>query len=247
MLAIAEARPLPRFGDLASFLGEMPMIVMARYGVGLAVAALSASAVLAQELLPPAVGLTVVYRFTRADGSSAQADHTYRVVSVDGLRSTAEITRPDMPTFRGALDSYRVWYSVRTVQAQGTFHQESPTAMIDELAHLRVGAVRVFPAKLRFENSAPSNGTAPGPATSDVTMTYAVEARERVSVPAGTFDAFLLRRTQDFAGPDGQPARRDTNRVWYVPELRWWVKLEFKAEVPEQPAITAVAIEITRP
>lgn len=223
------------------------MIILARCGVGLAVAALSASAVLAQELLPPAVGLAVVYRFTRADGSSAQPDQTYRVVSVDGLRSSAEITRADLPDFRGSLESYRVWYSVRTVQPQGTFHQESPTAMIDELASLRVGAVRVFPAKVRFEAAGQTNGTAPQPVSTDVTMTYAVEAQERVTVPAGTFEAFLLRRTQEFRDTDGRPTRRDTNRVWYVPELRWWVKLEFRAELPEQPAITAVAIEIKRP
>lgn len=223
------------------------MLVMARYGIGLAAAALSASAALAQELLPPAVGLAVVYRFTRADGAPAQPDHTYRVVAVNGMRSTAEITRLDAPNFRGALDSYRVWYSVRTVQLQGTIHQDSPTAMIDELAALAVGTVRVFPAKLRFEPAGPSNGTAPQPANFDVTMTYTVEARERITVPAGTFDTFVLRRTQAFAGPEGGVARRDTNRAWYSPALRWWVKLETKAELPEQPAITGVAIEIKRP
>lgn len=223
------------------------MIVMARPGVALILAALSASAGAAQELLPPAVGLTVVYRFTRADGASAQADHTYRVVSVNGMRSAAEFTRADAPDFRGSLESYRVWYSVRTRLLQGTMHQESPTAMIDELANLIVGAIRVFPAKLRFDPAAPSNGAALQSSNHDVTMTYAVEARERLAVPAGTFDTFVLRRTQEFRGPDGRAARRDTNRAWYAPELRWWVKLETKGELPDAPAITGEAIEIKRP
>jgi len=226
------------------------MMLPIRFALPLSLAALTAGAASAQELLPPAPGLTITYRFTNADGSAGQPDHTYRVVSVDGVRSRAELTRADAPNFRGSLDSYRVWYSVRTVQTTGTLHQDTPTAMIDELASLAVGTIRVFPAKLRFEPAAradQSNGTAPKPVAFEVTMTYAVEARERVTVPAGTFDAFVLRRTQEIPGPDGRAVRRDTTRTWYAPELRWWVKLETKAELPEQPAMTGVAIEIKRP
>lgn len=223
------------------------MTIMARYGVAVSLAALSAFAAAAQELLPPDIGLSVVYRFTRPDGSEAQPDHTYRVVSVNGMYSTAELTRVDAPDFRGSLESYRVWYSIRTVQRQGVIHQDSPTAMIDALAKLTVGTLRVFPAKLRIEPAMTSNGAAPKPASFDVTMTYAVEARERVTVPAGTFDTFVLRRTQEFPGADGRATRRDTNRAWYAPQLRWWVKLEAKSELPEQPAIIGVAIEIKRP
>ena len=209
---------------------------------------ISASA-LAQELLPPQPGLTVTYRQTASRGD-APADTTFRVVAVDGLRTAAEVERATLPPERYTLHSYRVWYSERIVQAHGTLHQESPTTMIDEFAQLKAGLVRAFPAKLRFEAnpSMPTlaNGQPNRSNSFDLDMTYAVERAERVSVPAGAFDTFLLSRTQAFAG-GGTVTRRDTTRIWYAPELRWWVKIETTSTAAGAPVITGVAIAIKRP
>src|SRR5688572_10736781 len=99
----------------------------------LAVAAVLIAAPLAagaQELLPPQPGLTVKFRFTATHGA-AQPESTFRVVAVDGFRTTAEVDRATNPPERYTLHSYRIWYSERVVQPHGTLHQESPTRFVD--------------------------------------------------------------------------------------------------------------------
>lgn len=216
---------------------------------GVLVLAVSGLPAVAQELLPPQPGLTVTYRQTSSQGV-APADTTFRVVAVDGMRSTTEVERATTPPERYALHSYRVWYSERVVQPNGTLHQESPTGIIDEFAVLKAGLVRTFPAKLRYvaNDSVPAlpDGRPNRSSNSDLDMTYAVERAERVSVPAGDFDAFVLMRTQAYTG-GGTVTRRDTTRIWYAPELRWWVKIETSSTAAGVPVITGVAIEIKRP
>ena len=203
----------------------------------------------AQELLPPQPGFTITYRQTSSQGE-APPDNTFRVVAVDGLRSTAEVERASLPPDRYTLHSYRVWYSERVVQPHGTLHQESPTALIDEFATLKAGLVRTFPAKLRYEAnpSVPTlaNGQPNSSSSFELDMTYAVERAERVRVPAGEFDTFVLARIQAFSG-GGTVVRRDTSRIWYAPELRWWVKIETSSTAAGVPVITGVAIAIKRP
>jgi hypothetical protein len=203
----------------------------------------------AQELLPPQPGLAVTYRQTASLGEPP-ADTTFRVVAVDGLRSTAEVERATLPPERYTLHSYRVWYSERVVQPRGTLHQESPTGIIDDFAVLKPGLVRTFPAKLRYIANAAvpdlPGGQPNRSSNNDLDMTYSVERAERVSVPAGEFDTFVLMRTQAYIG-GGTVSRRDTTRIWYAPELRWWVKIETSSTAAGVPVITGVAIEIKRP
>jgi hypothetical protein len=221
-----------------------------RFGSVLALALIGAPvAALAQELLPPQPGFTIRFRNSASQGASP-ADNTFRVVAVDGLRSTAEVERATTPPERYTLHSYRVWYSERIVQSHGTLHQESPTQLVDEFALLKPGIVRAFPAKLRFEANPAvptlANGQPNRSNNSDLDMTYAVERAERVSVPAGEFDTFVLARTQAFTG-GGTVSRRDTTRIWYAPALRWSVKIENESSAPGAAKITGVAVEITRP
>jgi hypothetical protein len=206
----------------------------------------------AQELLPPQPGLSVKFRFTATHGAP-QPESTFRVVAVDGFRTTAEVDRATNPPERYTLHSYRIWYSERVVQPHGTLFQESPTRLVDEFAVLKPGMVRVFPAKMRFEANPAvptlANGQPNRSISFDLDMTYEVERAERVSVPAGEFDTFVLARTQAFSAPAGTaPApRRDTTRIWYAPALRWWVKIENESTAPGAPKATGVAVEIRRP
>jgi hypothetical protein len=206
----------------------------------------------AQELLPPPPGLSVTFRFTATHGA-AQPESTFRVVAVDGYRTTAEVDRATNPPERYTLHSYRVWYSERVVQPHGTLFQDSPTRLVDEFALLKPGTVRVFPAKLRYEANPAmptlANGQPNRSNSFDLDMTYEVERAERVSVPAGEFDTFVLARTQAFSAPAGTaPApRRDVTRIWYAPALRWWVKIENESTAPGAPKATGVAVEIKRP
>jgi hypothetical protein len=221
-----------------------------RFGLVIALALIGAPvAASAQELLPPQPGLTIKFRNTSSQGE-APADNTFRVVSVDGMRSITEVERATTPPERYTLHSYRIWYSERVVQPHGTLFQESPTAQIDEFAQLKAGAVRTFPAKLRFEPNPAvptlANGQPNRAYSVDLDMTYAVERAERVSVPAGEFDTFVLARTQAFTG-GGTVSRRDTTRIWYAPALRFWVKIESESSAPGAARITGVAIEIARP
>lgn len=203
----------------------------------------------AQELLPPQPGLVVVYRYTSSQGEPPP-NNTFSVVAVDGLRSTTEVERATLPPERYTLHSYRVWYSERIVQRHGTLHQDSPTGIVDEFAVLKPGLVRAFPAKLRFDadpaHPTLANGQPNRSRDNDLDMTYAVERAERVSVPAGEFDTFVLSRTQAFSG-GGSVTRRDITRIWYAPELRWWVKIETSSSAAGVPVIGGDAISIKRP
>jgi len=49
-----------------------------------------------------------------------------------------------------------------------------------------------------------------------------VVAVERVTVPAGTFDTFVLLRNSEQIGGEWRAAQR----TWYAPELGWVVKFE---------------------
>lgn len=49
-----------------------------------------------------------------------------------------------------------------------------------------------------------------------------VQATERVTVPAGTFDTFVLLRVSEQVGGEWQAEQR----TWYAPELGWVVKFE---------------------
>lgn len=199
----------------------------------------------AEELLPPTPGLVVKMRYSATHGA-ALPDDTIRIVKVDGVRSIAEVERASAPPQRYTLHSYRVWYSERIVQSGGTVFQDSPTAVIDEFAILKPGLVRNFSAKLRYEADPAvpkqANGRPNQSGNTDLEMTYAVERAERVSVPAGEFDTFVLARSQIL--PSG---RRDTTRIWFAPALRWWVKIENTAGMPEGGKMTGEAIEIKRP
>lgn len=204
----------------------------------------------AQELSPPQPGFTIKFRYTATQGA-APGDDTFRVVAVDGPRSTAEVERAGSPPTRYTLHSYRLWYSERIVHQHGTLLQESPTGIIDEFAVLKTGMVRSFPAKLRFEANAAlptlPNGQPNRPYAFDLDMSYAVERTERVKVPADEFDTFVLLRTQAFADAAGRVIRRDVSRIWYAPALRWWVKIEQSSSALAGVTTTGVAIEINRP
>jgi hypothetical protein len=222
-----------------------------RMGCMLVVASAAAlSSAAAQELSPPQPGFAITFRYSATKGA-APGDDTFRVVAVDGPRSTAEVDRAGTPPSRYTLHSYRLWYSERIVQPLGTLFQDSPTEIIDEFAVLKPGMVRAFPAKLRFEAD-PAVPTLPNgqPNRSyafDLDMTYAVERTERVSVPAGDFDSFVLLRTQAIANASGHVFRRDVSRIWYAPALRWWVKIEQSSSALPDATTTGVAIEIRRP
>jgi hypothetical protein len=223
-----------------------PLRNAAALALGLALVPIAASA---QELVPPQVGFTITFRNTPSQAEPIP-DNTFRVVAVDGLRSTAEVVRATTPPQRYTLHSYRVWYSERVVQPHGTLHQESPTPLIDEFAMLKPGVTRAFPAKLRFEAnpSVPTlaNGQPNRSNSFDLDMTYTVERAERVRVPAGEFDTFVLAGTQAFTDR-GTVTRRDTTRIWYAPALRWWVKIESESTAPGVPSATGVAIEVKQP
>jgi hypothetical protein len=199
----------------------------------------------AQELLPPQPGFTIKFRYSSTHGT-ALADDTIRVVRVEGVRSTAEVERASTPPLRYTLHSYRVWYSERIDQPGGTVFQDSPTGVIDEFAVLKPGLVRNFSAKLRYEAdpavAKQADGRPNRSGSTDLEMTYAVERAERVTVPAGAFDTFVLARSQILPG-----GRRDTTRIWYAPALRWWVKIENTTGLPEGGKMTGEAIEIRKP
>lgn len=204
----------------------------------------------AQQLLPPQPGLTIKFRYSTTKGT-APGDDTFRVVARDAVRSTAEVERAGTPPSRYTLHSYRLWYSERVVQAAGTLHQESPTGIVDEFAILKPGMVRTFPAKLRYEANpaVPTlpNGQANRSYAFDLDMTYAVERSERVRVPAGEFDSYVLARTQALADASGRTTRRDVTRIWYAPAVRWWVKIEQSSTAAPDVTNSGVAIEIKRP
>lgn len=77
---------------------------------------------------------------------------------------------------------------------------------------------------------------------------------ERVNVPAGSFDALPVRRTIRFEHPDFFRALSErTDTLWFVPEVRRWVKREWRGQYlqkmrPDAPTLREdwIVWELTR-
>jgi hypothetical protein len=54
-----------------------------------------------------------------------------------------------------------------------------------------------------------------------------VEKMDKVTVPAGTFDAYLIRYEGYYNAVDGRANVRWVESIWYAPEARRWVKRDW--------------------
>lgn len=55
-----------------------------------------------------------------------------------------------------------------------------------------------------------------------------VERLEKVTVPAGTFDAFLIRYEAYYPSRNGRSNVRWVESIWYAPEAGRWVKRDYE-------------------
>jgi uncharacterized caspase-like protein len=71
------------------------------------------------------------------------------------------------------------------------------------------------------------------------TLRARIVAREQVTVPAGTFDAFRIETVTTTALP-GQPEQTITQRYWVAPDLAVPVRLVYETNVPSVGVVTTV-------
>jgi hypothetical protein len=77
----------------------------------------------------------------------------------------------------------------------------------------------------RFEVSGTANGTN--------RLTYRIVAREKITVPAGTFDAFRVEGVGVNESPF-RPANSLKFTTWRAPELRLWIAFEHFVSSPSE-------------
>lgn len=94
----------------------------------------------------------------------------------------------------------------------------------DDAAFLDAGLSQLWPLRLRTEQtmSVPTNAGPLG--YSAPVERFAVLTREKIAVPAGTFDTIVVEQEETASGPNGYDAKRT---YWYAPDLGVIVKSAF--------------------
>ncbi len=81
-----------------------------------------------------------------------------------------------------------------------------------------------------------------------VTTELEVEGRESLSVPAGEFDVYVIRRTRKMLGVASKNAQASWTRYWYAPAVGWYVKFAFHQNYQgKEKSWTFEAVDISWP
>lgn len=189
------------------------------------------------EFRPPPVGLVVEYDDGGVFHIESVSDDrvSYRVESKNGTYwfTTASIFHQ----YRHALSKNRKLSSLAT-----------SIPSLEAIWPLKVGKEVSFKDKWFDFTDCPGWEKYCGKFAYDLAITLRVEARETVSVPAGTFSAYVVRRTRRIIDPKTGKVRPGTTRFWYVPELRWFVRYTFtRIRGGEEKSWDVNAVRIVQP
>jgi hypothetical protein len=196
-----------------------------------------------QELTAPAAGLSIAWR---SPASATMPTVTWTVTAVDGVVATMRTEARalfERLTTEGTI--YRVLFPLRNVDQFGTLSEfEYDRAQLDEIGRLDVGkSVRIAVKSVTTIIHPQTKRESRTEATNFMVIT--VERHEVVTVPAGKFDAVVIRLEAE--GPTRSPAvHQVVRRYWYAPAIGWYVRHEV---VMTGPAINQhneyVAVKIT--
>lgn len=189
--------------------------IAALAGVLTAVPAL-ALPVRADEFQPPRSGFVACYARTVND--RPESDRVlYSVVGLEGGEAIIEIVgRLEAPyrihTYRG-IHTYL--FASPDVEIQETFdrHAIDSFGRLEAGKTVRVDVTRTVRREMQTEVQAG-------------TLTLAIEGRERIAVPAGEFDAWVVLRRIETQSRQGAARYLQDRRSWYVADLGWFVRLQ---------------------
>lgn len=176
------------------------------------------------DFAAPPVG--TVLHFQRPKGA-APVGFRHKIVAASGdelvyhvTNETSEATNDQVRLYRG-LFSYAYWRPGR-----GWVEYKFDRATLAPLWPLKVGNRVDFPVTFGFAAAkTEAEGKAKWTMTERGRMTFAVRRRERITVPAGTFDTFVIHRVRNFTLVAPPHRRIAVERVsWYAPSLGYVVR-----------------------
>lgn len=192
---------------------------------------LAAAPSAAQDYVPPKVGLAIEFDSWRSEENDpamriSLPRLTSEIIALEGdtarvrfLEGGSQIA--DNLTLRGIF-TYRLKLTSASTRLVGDF------APIRALWPLAPGKSAELRLRQEQENAAAGDGEWKATGRTFV-YRYRVEREERVTVPAGQFEAWVILREVTLLIADGAQTRIETSRTWYAPALAWWVKFEHRA------------------
>lgn len=193
---------------------------------GLAVSGLGACATAPETTDHAAPPVGTVLHFKRPTGSSLFA-FRHKIVSASGdeliyhvTNETSEPTNDQVRLYRGIF-SYAYWRP-----GSGWVEYKFDRAQVAPLWPLKVGNKVDFPVTFGFAAAkTEAEGKRAWKVTERGRMTFTVRRQERVTVPAGTFDTFVIHRVRNFTLVAPPRRRIAVERVsWYAPSLGYVVR-----------------------
>ena len=170
----------------------------------------------ADEFQPPRTGLVACYVRTLNDRPEKDRVQ-YSVVGLKGDEATLEIAGRLEKPYR--IYTYRGIHTYLSVAPDVEVQEAFDRRVIDSFGRLEIGK------RVRIDITRTTRRGAQTEVQAG-TFTLAVEAKERISVPAGEFDTWVvLRRIETRSKQTGARYMQD-RRSWYVSDLGWFVRLQ---------------------
>ena len=176
------------------------------------------------DFAAPPVG--TVLHFERPAGGKPFA-FQHKIVDVSGdelvyhvVNESSNPTNDQVRLYRGIF-SYAFWRP-----GGGWVEYKFDRSQVAPLWPLKVGNTVVFPVTFGYaEAKTEAEGKKGWKATERGQMTFTVRRQERITVPAGTFDTFVIHRVRNFTRVAPPHRRLAVERVsWYAPKLGYVVR-----------------------
>jgi len=180
---------------------------------------------------PPPTGLELTWARGQTASEAVKEKYHYRVIRADGEEALYLIKSKGKPDDRvhlfRSLFSYAYWK-----EGQHWVEYKFDRVSLRKLWPLAPG--KETRVKMRFgygEGKTIEQAKANWKETEAGEIHYRVLRREKVTVPAGTFDAFAIERVRQFIRHDGGAKTVERRVGWLVPKLGFVVKQNFHKNI----------------
>ncbi len=174
--------------------------------------------------VPPKKGLQFVFAYWRDGKEIAERKRvTHTILDIKGdvvINTVGRSVQDHHKTLRGivSFDFFR--------PRGGVIRQEIDHDKVRALWPLAAGKRVQFTSKLLFARGKSKEvANAQLKHTDNVKYSLEILRREKVTVPAGTFDTFVIRQIRIMTNLKGKVEQRSDKTYWYAPSLGWIVRL----------------------
>jgi hypothetical protein len=218
--------------------------------VAVAVAGCASPPPMPPEYTPPQPGMVVTFADASdgKDGRTATVRHRI-VENIDDRVVNVVTTLPNGPerenkTLRGIV-TYQIWQGAENGVIVEDIRKNPPRDLwpltpgnwSDTEGPIYIGQGRTEEAALKAVRR-----------TGAISHRFEILRREEITVPAGKFVAYVVRRDSTVKKADGSIDHQSTKTYWYAPSIAWIVRLDTVTKRPGQPDRKAriVAVSVSR-